>query len=311
MATANQISLIAALNSINVNPADHGALVEALDALSARLPENTPLSSRVLIPSVPAGGAAQEPVAVTDEQPNGITIVDARNVEHPYMRLAVGYAALLGHSHVYGGAADDIIAGDSADQDINAGAGNDLVFSGAGNDTVFGQDGIDLINGNQGADFINGNMGGDTIFGGRDNDTVRGGQGDDLVNGNNGADMVYGDRGNDEVRGGQDNDTIFGGQDNDTLWGDLGNDVLSGDMGDDLLIGGAGADLYVFAAGTGRDVILDFDPDGGDRISLGGRTNYTVDQDGFGNAVIVFSADESLTIVGLQRQWVNPGLFVS
>ncbi len=310
MANANTDALIATLNNLGVDPADHGALVQALDDLNNRLPQGTAMSMRTLVPP-PSGAAADEPTSVASLSTNEATIIDARSVQHPYARLAVGYAALLGHSHVYSGATDDVIAGDAADQDINAGEGNDIAYGGGGNDTLYGQMGADLLYGNQGNDTMNGNQGADTLFGGRGDDIVLGGQDDDYLNGNMGNDLVNGNLGNDEVHGGQGNDTVHGGQGNDVLWGELGDDLLSGDMGNDTLFGGVGIDRFFFGIGGGKDVIADFDIAAGERIVQVGHSGYTVDQDGAGNAVIVFSTEDSVTLAGVSKDQVSADWFIT
>jgi len=125
-----------------------------------------------------------------------------------------------------------------------------------------------------------------------------------------GDDIVNGNRGNDEVRGGQGNDEVHGGQDDDQIWGDLGDDSMWGDLGNDIIYGGEGTDRFFFAAGSGRDTIMDFDPGAGERIVLVGRS-YTVEQDAGGAAVIVFNADESVTLAGVRRDQFNSDWIIS
>jgi len=310
MADANQEALIAALNNLSVDPAEQGALLVALEAFTSRMPDDVAVAPRVLVPSIPAGAAAGEPVLV-EAPSNEATIIDARSVEHPYLRLSLGYAALLGHSHVYAGALDNIFAGDSAAQDISAGEGNDIVFAGGGNDTIFGQDGIDFIHGNAGADMVNGNTGIDTIYGGRDADTLFGGQDDDIINGNLGDDLLNGNRGNDEVQGGQGNDEVHGGQGDDAVAGNFGDDRVWGDLGNDTMFGGDGIDNFYFAANSGKDVVVDFAPMLGERIVLVGRGGYTLDQDAIGTTIITFSSEESITLTGVRRDMFSADWIIS
>jgi len=310
MADPNQDALVAALNNLSVDPAEQGALLAALEAFTSRLPDDTVVAPRILVPSVPTGAAAGEPVLV-EAPSNEATVIDARAVEHPYLRLSLGYAALLGHSHVYAGALDNIIAGDSAAQDISAGEGNDIVLAGGGNDTVFGQDGSDFIHGNAGADMVNGNTGTDTIYGGRDSDTLFGGQDEDLINGNAGDDLVNGNRGADTVHGGQGNDEVHGGRDDDFVSGDLGDDHVWGDLGNDTMVGGEGIDMFYFTAGSGQDVVLDFAPVLGERIVLIGRGGYTLEQDEIGTAIIVFSPEERVTLTGVRRDMFSADWIIS
>ncbi len=66
----------------------------------------------------------------------------------------------------------------------------------------------------------------------------------------------------------------------DTIDAGAGDDIILAQGGDDVATGGAGADLFVYslAAAEGRDEILDFSVDEGDRLSFTGVT----DSDGSG-----------------------------
>lgn len=312
MAIANRDSLIKILNGLSVGAEEQGPLLEGLDAMGARLPDGVEVSIQTVVPVLPAGASTESSITITPAGLDEATVIDARSIlSHPYLRLSGGYTALVGHAHAYGSENDDIIAGDSNTQEMRGGAGNDIVYGGAGADTCVGQEGADLMYGNQGADLLYGNEGTDTILGGRDNDTVLGGLDDDLLNGNIGNDFVNGNLGNDTVHGGQDDDTVRGGQGNDELWGDLGNDELWGDLGDDTLVGGEGADRFVFAAGSGRDVITDFNAAAGDRIVLSGIAGYTLSQSASGEAVVVFSADNSVILAGVRQDQVASDWFVA
>lgn len=143
----------------------------------------------------------------------------------------------------------------SRDDEILHGDGSGRVLGGAGNDTIHGEGGDDLIYGNLGSDWLSAGSGDDSIYGGQGDDGLWGGSGDD---------RLYGNRGDDTVFGGQGDDTIFGGQGDDRLIGGDGNDRLVGNLGSDTLSGGAGADLFVVDDG---DLVLDFNPDEGDRLS--------------------------------------------
>lgn len=59
-----------------------------------------------------------------------------------------------------------------------------------------------------------------------------------------------------------------GTRQNDRLVGDALDNILDGRKGNDKLIGNAGADTFVFGRSYGRDKILDFNPEEGDRIDL-------------------------------------------
>lgn len=96
----------------------------------------------------------------------------------------------------------------------------------------------------------------------------------------------------DTIKGGDNNDVFWGGDGNDTLFGNAGNDDLDGGTGDDWLIGnssnnskdrdrlsgGVGADTFVIgyynkplynqAGNDDYALILDFNPNEGDKIQL-------------------------------------------
>jgi Ca2+-binding RTX toxin-like protein len=78
------------------------------------------------------------------------------------------------------------------------------------------------------------------------------GDGDDTLIGNDGDNRLSGMRGADLIDGG------------------AGEDDLLGHFGNDTLTGGEGADVFHFALGHGSDVILDFDQQDLDLVSLSG-----------------------------------------
>jgi len=99
------------------------------------------------------------------------------------------------------------------------------------------------------------------------NDTIYGYGGNDLLQGNGGNDSIYGHSGDDTLKGGGGSDYLSGGS---------GNDTLIGGTGSDSLRGGSGADIFDYNAvnespeGSGRDKILDFSWQEGDKIDLSG-----------------------------------------
>ena len=186
------------------------------------------------------------------------------------------------YTALHGFNGQDKLHGRRANDSLYGGRGNDSLFAGAGQDQLRGHKGHDLLNGQLGADRLNGNAGRDTLLGGSDNDTLRGGLGNDTLHGGPGADLLRGWRNHDTLRGGQGNDTLRGGQGRDFLHGGPGadllrgwrnhdtlragqaNDTLRGGQGNDTLHGGPGADLFHLS--SGRDTILDFHPQQGDRL---------------------------------------------
>jgi beta-glucanase (GH16 family) len=216
----------------------------------------------------------------------------------------------VGNDQVFGGNGNDVLYGNVGSDSLYGGTGSDMMFGGLDNDAVYGGQGSDLVSGDLGNDLLSGDDGNDMVSGGDGLDTCSGGAGDDSVNGNAGNDLINGNLGNDVLHGGQGNDTAHGGQNDDQIWGNLGDDELWGDMGNDTLVGGAGADRFCFGTGSGRDVIADFGG-GSDRIVLAARQTYTLGASDAGDAVITFTQDDQVTLLGVRPSQVTADLFVS
>jgi RTX calcium-binding nonapeptide repeat (4 copies) len=89
----------------------------------------------------------------------------------------------------------------------------------------------------------------------------------DVVSGT--GEAVIGTAGKDVIQGGDGDDILIGNSGDDLIVGGKGDDVLIAGAGRDRLIGGEGADTFLFPTlGTGRNVIVDFDPQEGDRLNL-------------------------------------------
>jgi Ca2+-binding RTX toxin-like protein len=69
--------------------------------------------------------------------------------------------------------------------------------------------------------------------------------------------------GSDTVIGSNIGDTLIGLGGKDLIKAGGGADFITGGHGNDTLYGGGGSDLFVFKAGDGKDVIRDFDANGG------------------------------------------------
>lgn len=82
----------------------------------------------------------------------------------------------------------------------------------------------------------------------------------------NGDDRIYGKGFDDTLIGLGGDDRIIGGGGSDTIYGGLGADRLDGGIGADIFKYTSTADSTVAAAG--RDRILNFDPNQGDKIDL-------------------------------------------
>jgi serralysin len=215
------------------------------------------------------------------------------------------------------------------------GDGSDRAIGGSGEDTLSGGTGDDVLYGNIGLDLLSGGVGNDTLYGGQNageltdggtgtfayrdgTETVRGGDGDDLLYGNLGSDLLQGDDGADTLYGGQEGDLLLGGAGDDVLLGNAGADTLSGGdgadtlqggAGDDLLTGGAGGDVFAFwEVAFGTDVVADFDPTSGDRLSIK-YWGETVFSQGPSGMVITTDAGQ-ITLVGVDMSGVSSGWFV-
>ncbi|HYG85055.1 MAG TPA: DUF4347 domain-containing protein [Azospirillum sp.] len=239
---------------------------------------------------------------------------------------------------------NDALYGDAGNDTVQGGEDNDALFGGGGNDLLLGNMGTDMLLGNMGADTLYGGRDSDTLYGGQDDDallgdlgddslmgdqgsdlvgsgdgadTAAGGGGADVLLGNAGADVLLGNMGADTLYGGLGNDTLYGGRDDDWLFGDLGDDLLFGDIGNDTLTGGTGADLFIFGQrfdpsfGDGHDVIAGFNAAEGDRIQLRGGLTYTLTANGAGEAVIVFSNNDDVTLIGVRRDQVHSGCLLT
>ncbi|WP_246205584.1 family 16 glycosylhydrolase [Microvirga arsenatis] len=98
---------------------------------------------------------------------------------------------------------------------------------------------------------------------------------------------------------------------NDSIFGYGGNDTLEGLKGNDTLAGGAGADTFIYRTGpTGHDVILDFNPTGGDMVritkAIAGQKNFSglyrlIKDNGAGDAVLKLADGGSITFDGVRK----------
>ena len=171
--------------------------------------------------------------------------------------------------------------GDNLNERAHGKAGQDTLRGQAGDDTLQGGNGRDIIHGGHGTDLLIGNRHRDRLFGRPHADTLKGGLHDDTLRGNRGTDRLRGQHGDDILRGGSHNDTLRGGSGNDTLCGGPGNDTLHG---------GAGADL--FRMSNGRDTIIDFQIEQGDRLKLIKGVDININQSG--QHLILKNDDETI-----------------
>jgi len=144
-----------------------------------------------------------------------------------------------------------------------------------------------------------GGLGTDIIIGSADNEILHGGGGhSSLMDSERHAESAM------ELGRGH-GDFMFGGAGDDTLKGFAGNDLLDGGEGDDTLIGGSGFDAFVF--NQGHDMVQDFDYRVDTLWIANSLVGETPIEDFFrenvrfsgGNATIVFSDSDSLTLNGI------------
>jgi Ca2+-binding RTX toxin-like protein len=152
----------------------------------------------------------------------------------------------------------------------------------------------------------------------RGDDLLVGTGGRDHIDGRDGDDTIIGGAGNDILNGNADDDTLNGGYGEDTLNGGGLHDTLDGGAGNDILIGGNGDDLFIFGDGTGDDTINDF--------TAGAGTADQMDVSAFGfadladllasttdvgsNTEIQLDADDSVTLIGVQKADLHGGDFI-
>lgn len=134
------------------------------------------------------------------------------------------------------------------------------------------------------------------IDGGERNDQIKGGKRPDAIHGHAGDDVLRGLGGDDSIRGGRGNDVIDAGD---------GDDWLAGERGNDTLTGGPGQDTFSVGAEGGRDLILDFSGDDGDRIEIFDGSAYSVRQ--VGADTVVQLTQELVILRGVRADRLPPG----
>lgn len=128
-------------------------------------------------------------------------------------------------------------------------------------------------------------------------------RGNDTLTGSDIADTIKGYAGKNTLYGGEGGDKLFGGDKQDRLFGDQGKDKLLGGAGDDTMTGGKGSDIFVFAANSGRDVITDFDANGGgdkqDYLRLGDHSgSFNVKESG-DDVLITFDNSDTIRLINV------------
>ena len=180
---------------------------------------------------------------------------------------------LGGHDSFTGGNGRDTLNGHAGDDALDGGAGNDNVQGQEGNDLLLGGAGDDIGEGGAGNDVLIGGAGNDNMQGEGDDDRLFGGSGEDLLTGNQGNDLVSGGAGNDRLQGADGNDTVIGGRDGGRMARDA-EGVITGIVTGDIIEGNGGADAFLWQAGDGVDLMLDFNPNEGDTLTIYGYEGF-------------------------------------
>jgi Ca2+-binding RTX toxin-like protein len=173
--------------------------------------------------------------------------------------------------HLYGGPANDIVAGGRGGDNLFGGAGNDVLVGGSGSDHLYGGPGDDVLYGGPNRDTFDCGPGDDTVYRVRHSspDHLSTGRADAPLGNSSGCEhvvngdptagfplhQILGHGSADTLAGGGSGDFIEGKGGNDRLFGGGGNDELEGDgstPGDDLLMGGSGSDRLAGRSGNDR-----------------------------------------------------------
>lgn len=99
---------------------------------------------------------------------------------------------------------------------------------------------------------------------------------------------------------------------NDRFFGSRNGDILYGAGGQDTLRGGKGEDWFLFGHGDGRDVVLDFDANGGEGKQDFIRqfsNDFEIRRDGE-NTVIDFGGGDTLTLLDVRRSQISSADFM-
>ena len=155
-----------------------------------------------------------------------------------------------------------VIIGGEGDDDIDAWrvTGEVQAFGGPGSDS------IDVFSTNNSTMFAYGQDGNDSVFGGDKDDNMYGDKGNDKIFGQNGNDNLWGGANKDMLEGGNGHDVLYGQDGDDLLKGGKGKDYLKAGEGRDTMVGGKGRDTFELS--SSKDIITDFDLDGGETIRV-------------------------------------------
>lgn len=118
--------------------------------------------------------------------------------------------------------------------------------------------------------------------------------------------------GDDDFQGSSKLEAIYGFGGDDEINAAGGNDLVNGGKGKDSIRGGGGFDTFVFNLGDGRDVIKDFNVgDAEDHERLQISAEFDIVKNKHGDAVIVLSDDDRLTLDGVSKSQLEDYHFSS
>ncbi|MGM3307355.1 ExeM/NucH family extracellular endonuclease [Anabaena sp. WFMT] len=132
---------------------------------------------------------------------------------------------------------------------------------------------------------------------------------------------ITGSKRADILIGWKDDDTIAGLNGNDIILGLNGSDRITGGNGGDILLGGNDADFFFYPAFSdsllaNSDLILDFNPQEGDRFILNNLPTHTfnagvISAANLNSAINSVYKDANTTVAGLQPLTANQAVFFS
>jgi hypothetical protein len=151
------------------------ALAASKDYL-ASLAQGTLLQTATLV----ASGTSALTLAIAGKGAASAIVIDARQLGAASTIVLddVGFASIVGHATLRGGAGNNYVIGDDASQSLYLGAGDDVLLGGGGNDVVGSAGGNDKLDGGAGNDVVIGGVGNDSVAGGSGDDVLQGGRSD-------------------------------------------------------------------------------------------------------------------------------------
>ncbi|MFD0914864.1 hypothetical protein ACFQ14_00425 [Pseudahrensia aquimaris] len=238
-----------------------------------------------------------------------------------------------GYGNVYGGDGTDTIYGGNADDALFGLAGNDVLYGRGGDDVVSGGFGDDIVDGGGGNDVVNDGAGNDRLFGRDGDDRLTDTSGNDFVSGGNGNDTIYSLGGIDVIYGGAGNDRIeLVVGEKDTVYGEDGDDSITtstetasiadihpGAGFNNIFLRSGENTIHIHGAAPGRrqDQIINFTPDGSNKVDLRAFDIYSIDlvkdlltQSSYQNTALkLYDGVQDVTVVWFNTNGLSPDDF--